>query len=140
MSAGSVTPKAPEAALVRTSGLRHLALRVRNLHEVRAFYSQVFGMHTVWEPDAENIYLSSGRDNLALHRVEDEPAGPQVLDHLGFFVASAGEVREAEDSLRAHGVPILHTARQHRDGSWSLYCSDPDGNTVQILYDPNTNP
>jgi len=142
MSAGAVIPKAPEAALVRTSGLRHLALRVRDLSGVRAFYSEVFGMRTVWEPDADNVYLSSGRDNLALHRVDDLPAagGAQALDHLGFFVADADEVQRAEHSLRARGVPIVHPTRHHRDGSWSVYCSDPDGNTVQILYDPNTNP
>lgn len=139
MSASAVIPGESGIALVPTSGLRHLALRVRDLSAVRAFYSRVFGMRPVWEPDADNVYLSSGRDNLALHKVEQTADGG-ALDHLGFFVAAPEDVRRAESTLRAEGVPIVHPARQHRDGSWSVYCSDPDGNTVQILYDPNTNP
>ena len=123
--------------------IRHIAIvtELENLEKMIAFYSEVFGMRTVWEPDADNVYLSSGSDNLALHRVDELAEGvAQALDHLGFFVADADEVQRAEASLRSRGVPILHPARQHRDGSWSVYCLDPDGNTVQILYDPNTNP
>jgi catechol 2,3-dioxygenase-like lactoylglutathione lyase family enzyme len=127
-------------ALVPTRGLRHLALRVRDLGGTRDFYQEVFGMRVVWEPDADNVYLSSGSDNLALHRAEDRGEGPQTLDHLGFLVGSEQAVRTAAERLRERGVEIVHEPRQHRDGSSSLYCLDPDGNLVQILYDPNTNP
>jgi catechol 2,3-dioxygenase-like lactoylglutathione lyase family enzyme len=136
-------PKGPAfTAPVRTRGLRHVALRVRELERTQAFYCEVFGMRLVWQPDPDNSYLSSGSDNLALHRV-DEPAlhaPPQVLDHIGFFVDAPEDVRRAADRLREHGVRIVHEPRRHRDGSWSLYCEDPDGNVVQVLYDPNANP
>ena len=52
---------------VRVLGLRHLALRVRDVRAAREFYVGVFGMRVVWEPDAQNVYLTSGCDNLALH-------------------------------------------------------------------------
>src|SRR3970040_2316753 len=50
-------------------GLRHLALKVTDLARSRKFYEEFFGMQVVWEPDPENVYLSSGRDNLALHLI-----------------------------------------------------------------------
>ena len=49
-------------------GLRHLALNVRDPQASKRFYADCFGMQVVWEPDPDNVYLSSGPDNLALHR------------------------------------------------------------------------
>jgi len=120
---------------VRVRGLRHLALRVRDVRVAARFYAETFGMHVVWEPDAENVYLSSGSDNLALH--QDPHAAPGgALDHLGFLVATADEVHAAAEQLRARGVPIAHPPAVHRDGSVSCYCRDPDGNLIQVLYLP----
>jgi catechol-2,3-dioxygenase len=53
-------------------GLRHLALRVTDLHRSRLFYEQLLGFQSVWEPDPENVYFSSGNDNLALHQIPKE--------------------------------------------------------------------
>ena len=50
-------------------GLRHVALKVRDIHRSKTFYQQFFGMEVVWEPDPQNVYLSSGCDNLALHEL-----------------------------------------------------------------------
>ena len=120
---------------VRVRGLAHLALRVRDVRAARAFYADSFGMRVVWEPDPQNVYLSSGRDNLALHEAGDVAAGG-ALDHLGFLVDSPEAVFAAATALRARGVPILHEARRHRDGTVSCYCQDPDGNVVQVLWIP----
>ena len=56
-------------------GLRHLALNVRDPQASKRFYCECFGMSVVWEPDPDNVYLSSGPDNLALHRADVEGAG-----------------------------------------------------------------
>ena len=50
-------------------GLWHVALRVTDLRRSRAFYEGLFGMQVVWAPDPDNLYLSSGSDNLALHQI-----------------------------------------------------------------------
>ncbi len=50
------------------AGLRHLALNVRDLEEMKRFYVDLLGFAVEWEPDPDNVYLSSGIDNLALHR------------------------------------------------------------------------
>jgi catechol 2,3-dioxygenase-like lactoylglutathione lyase family enzyme len=115
-------------------GLRHLALRVHDPQASKRFYCDMFGMRVVWEPDPDNVYLSSGTDNLALHR--DPAAGPGALDHLGFIVDSREEVDRIADDLRQRGVPISAEPRDHRDGSRSFYCSDPDGLSIQVLFEP----
>ena len=57
------------------AGLRHLALHARDLDAMKRFYVDVLGFAVEWEPDADNIYLSSGIDNLALHRA----TGPSTV-------------------------------------------------------------
>jgi catechol 2,3-dioxygenase-like lactoylglutathione lyase family enzyme len=116
-------------------GLRHLALRVRDPQASKRFYGEHFAMKVVWEPDPDNVYLSSGVDNLALHRAGEQGAG--ALDHFGFIADSKEEVDHTAERLRGRGVPIAAEPKDHRDGSRSFYCLDPDGLRIQILYEPN---
>jgi len=121
-----------------TIGLRHVALQVRKLEECEHFYTVLLGMRIEWHPDADNVYLTTGHDNLALHRATEDcaAAGGQRLDHIGFIIAAPEQVDDWHGFLRAHGVVIVDEPRTHRDGARSFYCLDPDGNRVQIIYHP----
>ena len=122
---------APELTAVR---LNHVALLCADLEACEAFYAGVLGLAVVWRPDPDNVYLSSGSDNLALHRGTPQPGG--ALDHIGFAVASAGDVDVWHERLRAARVRIAAAPRTHRDGSRSLSCQDPGGTLVQLLFLP----
>ena len=124
-------------------GMRHVALKVRDINRSKTFYREFFGMEIVWEPDPQNVYLSSGCDNLALHELPkgiDASLAAQTLDHLGFVVESEERVKELEGEFRQRGVKIIHPFKMHRDGSASFYCADPDGIVIQILYEPHLSP
>ena len=136
----------PNSSAQGIRGLRHLALKVTDLEKSRSFYEVLFGMKIVWQPDADNLYLSSGSDNLALHRI---PAGElgefqnrsgQLMDHFGLIVDTKESVdrlyKEADQQAERLGAKILKPPKRHRDGSYSFYLSDPDGNAVQVLYEP----
>lgn len=119
--------------------MRHIALKVRNVARSKSFYQDFLGMDVVWEPDPQNVYLSSGCDNIALHEVSQSfTAGTpeQQLDHLGFVVDTIERVKELEHEFQAKGVTIVHPFKIHRDGSASFYCADPDGIVIQMLYEP----
>jgi catechol 2,3-dioxygenase-like lactoylglutathione lyase family enzyme len=128
-------------------GLRHVALRVTNLARSRTFYEQLLGMKVVWEPDPDNVYFSSGPDNFALHQIppselaEYQPLKGQLLDHFGVILESPEAVermyREVEPRLSELGGQVVKPPKQHRDGSYSFYFSDPDGNAIQALYEPS---
>jgi catechol 2,3-dioxygenase-like lactoylglutathione lyase family enzyme len=121
-------------------GMRHIALKVRDVERSKSFYQDILGMEVVWEPDPQNVYLSSGCDNIALHEVSRNfatGATEQQLDHLGFVVATIDQVKQLEETFRASGVKIVHPFKVHRDGSASFYCADPDGIVIQMLYEPH---
>jgi catechol 2,3-dioxygenase-like lactoylglutathione lyase family enzyme len=120
-------------------GMRHIALKVRDAERSKDFYHEMFGMDVVWQPDSQNIYLSSGCDNVALHEVTEsflKSAEERQLDHLGFVVETIERVKELEEEFRAKGVRIVRPFKIHRDGSASFYCADPDGIVIQLLYEP----
>ncbi|MGH7232964.1 MAG: VOC family protein [Nitrospiraceae bacterium] len=124
-------------------GLWHLALKVTDLGRSRRFYEELFGMRVVWEPDANNVYLSSGCDNLALHQIPPSELSQytgqtaQVLDHLGVIMESPEAVDHLFAQVERYGATIVHPLKRHRDGSYSFYVADPDRNVVQVLYEPN---
>jgi catechol 2,3-dioxygenase-like lactoylglutathione lyase family enzyme len=120
------------------AGLRHVALNARQLEEMRKFYVDVLGFEVEWEPDADNVYLSSGVDNLALHRVSGESARQEkgALDHIGLIVRSAAEVDGWAAFLEGKGIVLDAAPKTHRDGARSCYFRDPDGNTIQIIHHP----
>jgi len=131
------------------------------MEKSRAFYQDILGMKVVWAPDPLNVYLSLGSDNLALHQAPkpmemlvssgamtfaDPPrpteavrSPPPVggLDHIGFIVACKEDVDFMAEQIGQSGVPIVKPVRLHRDGSYSFYIDDPDGNRIQILYEPH---
>jgi catechol 2,3-dioxygenase-like lactoylglutathione lyase family enzyme len=119
-----------------TTGLRHIALNVLGLERCETFYVDLLGMRVEWRPDPDNVYLCSGNDNLALHRVAAAPSGPQRLDHIGFILAEPAHVDVWHEFLLAHGVTCRTAPRTHRDGARSFYCEDPEGNVVQLIYHP----
>ncbi|HVC44514.1 MAG TPA: VOC family protein [Candidatus Binataceae bacterium] len=126
--------------MITNRGLRHLALKVADVARASDFYQRVFGMKLVWQPDADNAYLSSGCDNLALHRGAVGDRGAQALDHLGFIAASIAEVERGYAWAQANDLTIVNPLKHHRDGSVSFYLSDPDGNVIQLLFEPSISP
>jgi catechol 2,3-dioxygenase-like lactoylglutathione lyase family enzyme len=122
----------------RHAGLRHLALNVRDLPAMKRFYVDLLGFAVEWEPDPDNLYLSSGIDNLALHRASGAAPAPEggALDHFGLIVREADDVDRWAAFLEGRGVTIGAKPRTHRDGARSCYCQDPDGNRIQIIHHP----
>lgn len=121
-----------------TAGLHHIALYISNFADCEYFYTQLLGMTVDWRPDVDNLYLTSGNDNLALHRAPADfvPTKQQRLDHIGFFLTERDEVDAWYEFLQKQGVKIKAAPKDHRDGTRSFYCADPDENTVQMIYMP----
>jgi catechol 2,3-dioxygenase-like lactoylglutathione lyase family enzyme len=122
----------------RLLGLRHVALNVRDVQKSVAFYCSMLGMRVEWQPDPENVYLTSGGDNLAIHKLpEGSENGPiQHLNHLGFIVARPEDVDLVAERVQAHGISLAQPVKAHRDGARSFYFRDPDGILIQLLYHP----
>ena len=133
-SVDTATPSVPAGI----QGLHHIALFVPNLEDCVDFYQRVIGMEIEWQPDADNVYMTSGADNLALHRATttQAPASEQKLDHIGFVIEKVHQVQEWYDHLQKNNVVLKNEPKTHRDGATSFYAADPAGNLVQFIHPP----
>jgi catechol 2,3-dioxygenase-like lactoylglutathione lyase family enzyme len=119
-------------------GIRHVALNVRDVQKSIQFYSGVLGMKLEWMPDPENAYLTSGQDNLALHKSPAgvEPGTNQLVHHIGIVVRNPEDVDKWAERLRNLGISLIQEPKSHRDGARSFYFRDPDGLLIQLIYHP----
>jgi len=117
-------------------GIRHVALFVADLESCVSFYVDILGYAVEWHPDADNIYLTSGADNLALHRRTHAINDRGRLDHIGIVLRTHDDVDHWHTHCVAKGVRIAATPKTHRDGARSFYCTDPDGTVVQFICHP----
>lgn len=121
----------------KTNGLRHVAIFASDLESAEYFYSKLLGMDVEWRPDSDNVYLTNGNDNLALHRRKKPvDVNESALDHIGFFINEKEKIDHWFQFLTECRVKILTKPRDHRDGARSFYCLDPCGIRVQLIYHP----
>lgn len=126
---------------MKTLGLRHVALNVEDPQRTKQFYCDVLNMELEWEPDPENIYLTSqGQDNLAIHKAENIVSKRGFLDHLGFIIPTPEEVdvwyEHVQLKLPSYGCKVVKEIKTHRDGAKSFYFNDPDGVIIQMIFHP----
>ena len=111
--------------------LGHVALRVADMERAKAFY-QALGLRLTWDaPDW--VYLQSpvSGDGIALLSPEYRAAGP----HFAFHLDDRAAVDAVHQQLQASGHPVGEV-HDHRDGTASFYLQDPEGNWLEILYEP----
>ena len=118
----------------------HVVLKVRDLDRSAAFYSGVLGLKEVGRFPGRMVFFSAGTNHhdLAVMAVgPDAPSPPDEAVGLAHVALKIGDsldlLREAKALLEAHAVPIQGT-RDHVV-SQSIYCEDPDGNTVELFVD-----
>jgi len=126
--AGSQQESGP---LGRQSWLGHVALRVQDMERAKRFYGAM-GLELTWDAsDWAYMQRPDGGDGIALLSPEYKAAGP----HFAFHYASREQVQAEHTRLQAAGMPVgeLH---DHRDGTASFYLQDPEGNWLELLYEP----
>jgi catechol-2,3-dioxygenase len=128
--------------MIRLKEIGHVLLRVLDLERSKQFYSEVLGFHVLEEDPAHGgtfMALEGQSHAIDLFQVKDLDAaqrqtpGVRGLGHIAFRVESEEALKDANATLRAHGVEITRTI--DHVSQKSLYFNDPDGNTLEIYYE-----
>lgn len=118
--------------VIRSRGLNHIQLNVRNLSRSVAFYEKAFGLKERFRIGRSMVFLHSpGADDLITlnKRSGDEKIGNGGVAHFGFAMNAPMEKCIAQVT-RAGGKLIGHG--EHAPGIEYAYISDPDGYVIEL--------
>ena len=126
---------------MRVLGFHHLAIQVRDLEAVGAFYRELLGLaeltrHHRADGSLRSVWLAlPGGGFFALEEVDGAPLvepfrTPRPGVHL-VALRLAPEARAAAVAeLSRRGIAIEHQTR------WTIYVRDPEGNRVALSHHP----
>ncbi len=119
---------------VRTFGLTHLALAVRDPERTLRFYEQVLGVVLIFrDNDFIQAQTPGSRDVLVFQR--SATAGPSGgIKHFGFRLRRPGDIAQALRAIRAAGGRIQDHG-EFIPGEPYVFFLDPDGYEVEIWYE-----
>ena len=123
------------AAPVKTHGLTHVALAVRDPKRSLAFYQAVLGVVAVYEQeDFVQAQTPGSRDVLVFERNPADAGKAGGVLHFGFRLRNPRDIDSAMAAIDAAGGKI----REHGEfvpGEPYVFFHDPDGYEVEIWYE-----
>ena len=118
--------------MIRTNGLNHLALPVREPEQSARFYATLFNMEIV-SSSAEIAFVktSGGSDLIAFNRADGPAESSRGSFHFGFIVSPA-QFDAALQTIEAQGIKKVSDAGRRDIGRY-IFIEDHDGYTVEIF-------
>lgn len=121
--------------MVRTYGLTHIALGVRDVERSTLFYKQVFGSVEVYRQEGfVQLQTPGTRDVLVLEEDTKRAGRGGGIAHFGFRLIDPADIDRARAAVEAAGGTI----REHGEfvpGEPYLFALDPDGYELEIWYE-----
>ena len=122
--------------MLKTQGVVHFTIPVKDLDRAERFYTQIMGMERLRRND-HMVFMRAGADCFVL-TYSEKPVDPNAGDehdiHHAFRV-SAAEYDRAKAFLAERGIRIFKEEHR-RAGTFqgrSAYFHDPDRNVLEII-------
>src|SRR5947207_7774193 len=125
-------------AAVRTHGLTHIALAVRDARRSLRFYQKVFGVVAVYEEEGFIQAQTPGsRDVLVFQEGAAKAGRAGGIAHFGFRLLDAADINLALRAVKSAGGDIISHG-EFCPGEPYLFFRDPDGYEAEVWYEPPT--
>jgi catechol 2,3-dioxygenase-like lactoylglutathione lyase family enzyme len=122
--------------MIRTEGLGHIDLAVRDVPRALRFYQGVFGMTVLFSDGPDEVFLRTpgARDVIGISKAERrEPGAKGGIGHFGFRLVDPADMDEAIATVSSLGGKLL---RRGGEGTNAYaYVADPDGYEIEFFCD-----
>jgi catechol-2,3-dioxygenase len=112
-------------------GLRHIALRTRDLRNTERFYTKILGLKIAYRVPPNMVFLRTpgGDDLVNFVKTTKKFATGHALHHFGFKVTKSG-LKAIERRLQNKGIEV-----EDRRGKTAIYFTDPNGYCIEYYCD-----
>jgi catechol 2,3-dioxygenase-like lactoylglutathione lyase family enzyme len=120
---------------VKTYGLTHVALAVRDVDRASAFYRSVFGPVEVYRQEGfVQLQTPGARDVIVLEQTSRRAGKSGGIAHFGFRLQNPKDIGAAACAVKMAGGAVKDKG-EFVPGEPYLFATDPDGYEIEIWYE-----
>jgi len=121
--------------MIKTYGLTHVALAVKDVDRASKFYRQVFGAVEVYRQDGfAQLQTPGTRDVLVLEKKPKAAGKAGGIAHFGFRLQNPKDIDAAARAVKKAGGQVKEQG-EFVPGEPYLFATDPDGYEIEIWYE-----
>jgi len=121
--------------MVKTYGLTHLAIAVRDVNRASKFYRQVFGAVEVYRQNGfVQLQTPGSRDVLVFEEKKKGAGTSGGIAHFGFRLQNPKDIDAAARAVKKAGGTVKSQG-EFVPGEPYLFATDPDGYEIEIWYE-----
>ena len=121
--------------MIKTYGLTHVALAVRDVDRASRFYRQVFGAVEVYRQNGfVQLQTPGARDVLVFEKNAKAAGKTGGITHFGFRLQNPNDIDAAARAVKKAGGTVKKQG-EFVPGEPYLFATDPDGYEIEIWYE-----
>jgi catechol 2,3-dioxygenase-like lactoylglutathione lyase family enzyme len=121
--------------MVRTYGLTHISMTVRDAERAYQFYRAVFGVEEYWREAGQIQAKTPGAHDVLVFNEGTKGVGESGgIAHIGFRLVDPADIDAAVKAVESAGGRILSQG-DFGKGEPYAFVTDPDGYEVEIWYE-----
>ena|SRR5688572_1771575 len=121
--------------MIKTFGLTHIALPVKDVKRSSAFYQKVFGVKEMYcYPDFIQVQTPGSKDIIVFERQKKKTANTKKEFHFGFRLHKPSNLKQLIKKIKDAGGKIKETG-EFVPGEPYVFFYDPDGYEIEIWFE-----
>ena len=121
--------------MIKTSGLTHIALPVKDVNRSFVFYQKVFGVKEMYRsPDFIQVQTPGSRDIVVFEKQKKSSAKLKTGFHFGFRLLKPSGVKNIVKTVEKAGGKIKKSS-EFVPGEPYVFFYDPDGYEIEIWFE-----
>lgn len=121
--------------MIRTLGLTHIALPVKDVKRSSAFYQKILGVKEMYRyPDFIQVQTPGCKDIIVFEKQKKKTANSKRGFHFGFRLPKPSDLKPIIKKIKNAGGKIKETG-EFVPGEPYVFFYDPDGYEIEIWFE-----
>jgi len=121
--------------MIKTFGLTHIALPVKDVKRSSAFYQKIFGVKEMYcYPDFIQVQTPGSKDIIVFEKQKKKTADKKKEFHFGFRLPKPTDLNPIIKKIKQAGGKIKETG-EFVPGEPYVFFYDPDGYEIEIWFE-----